>query len=167
MAHALFQHVRISWPDVQLALRSALAALVSLFAALWLGLEYPIYAFIAAVIVTDLNPGVSQTLGLRRIVATLVGAVCGASLTSLLPGSVWGVGIGVLLAMLAAQLLGAGEGARVAGYISGIVLLDHSTAPWSYALYRFLETALGVLAAWAISFVPKLTGNEGKSDAPG
>jgi uncharacterized membrane protein YgaE (UPF0421/DUF939 family) len=166
MAHALFQHVRIGWPDIQLSLRSALAALVALLAALWLGLEYPMYAFIAAVIVTDLKPGVSQTLGLRRIFATLVGAVCGASLTSLLPSSAWGVGIGVFLAMVAAQLLGAGEGARVAGYISGIVLLDHSTAPWSYALYRFLETALGVLVAWAISFVPKLVGSEGKSNGP-
>jgi uncharacterized membrane protein YccC len=64
--------------------------------------------------------------------------------------------------MILAQLLKAGEGARVAGYISGIVLLDHSTAPWSYALYRFLETALGVLIAWAISFVPKLIVSETK-----
>jgi uncharacterized membrane protein YgaE (UPF0421/DUF939 family) len=165
MTHALLQHVRIGWPDIQLALRSALAALVSLLAALWLGLEFPIYAFIAAVIVTDLKPGMTQTLGLRRIGATLIGAVCGASLTSLLPGSAWGVATGVFLAMIAAQLLRAGEGARVAGYISGIVLLDHSTLPWSYALYRFLETALGVLVAWAISFVPKWIANEGKSNA--
>jgi uncharacterized membrane protein YgaE (UPF0421/DUF939 family) len=164
MAHALLQSVRIGWPDVQLALRSALAAGVSLVAAFWLGLEYPIYAFIAAVIVTDLKPGMSQTLGLRRIGATIIGAACGASLTSILPGGAWSVGAGVFLAMIAAQLLGAGEGARVAGYISGIVLLDHSTAPWSYALYRFLETALGVLVAWSISFVPKLIGRNGKTN---
>ena len=92
MAHALFQNVRIGWPDIQLALRSAVAAVLSLLAALWLGLQYPIYAFIAAVIVTDLKPGMSQTLGLRRIGATLVGAICGASLTFLLPGSAWSVG---------------------------------------------------------------------------
>jgi uncharacterized membrane protein YgaE (UPF0421/DUF939 family) len=166
MGHAMFQLGKIGWPDIQLALRSALAAGVSLLGALWLGLQYPVYSFIAAVIVTDLKPGMSQTLGLRRIGATLIGAICGASLTSLLPGGAWAVGIGVFLAMIAAQLLGAGEGARVAGYISGIVLLDHSTAPWSYALFRFLETALGVLVAWSISFVPKLISSEGKTNGP-
>lgn len=135
--------------------------MLSLIAAGWLELHYPIYAFIAAVIVTDLNPAVSQKLALRRIGATLVGAVCGASLSFLTPG-VWVVGLGILLAMLLAQLLKAGEGTRVAGYISGIVLLDHSAAPWDYALHRFLETALGVLIAWAISYVPKLINSPGK-----
>ena len=162
MAHAMFQSIRIGWPEIQLALRSTVAAVLSLMAALWLGLDYPIYAFIAAVIVTDLKPGVSQKLGLRRIGATLVGASCGALLSGLVPGSPWGVGLGVLAAMILAQILGAGEGARVAGYISGIVLLDHSTAPWIYAFHRFVETALGVLFAWAISFVPKLINSEVK-----
>lgn len=159
---ALFRRVGIGWPDIQLALRATVAAVLSLFAAMWLRLDYPIYAFIAAVIVTDLKPGISQKLGLRRIGATVVGAACGASLSSVLPGSPWSVGIGVFLAMILAQLLKAGEGARVAGYISGIVLLDHSTEPWSYALHRFLETALGVLFAWVISFVPKLIVSEAK-----
>lgn len=164
MAYAPLTHIAIGWPEIQLALRSTLAAVLSLVSAHWLGLEYPIYAFIAAVIVTDLKPGVSQKLGMRRIGATLVGAVCGASLSLLLPGGVWSVGLGLFLAMLLAQLLRAGEGARVAGYISGIVLLDHNTAPWSYALYRFLETALGVGIAWAISFVPKLVNREENAD---
>ena len=164
MTHALFQNVRIGWPDIQLALRSTIAAVLSLIAARWLELEYPIYAFIAAVIVTDLKPGTSQKLGLRRMGATFVGAVCGASLSFLVPGGAWSVGIGVFAAMLLAQVLKAGEGARVAGYISGIVLLDHSTAPWSYALYRFLETALGVLIAWAISFTPKLMDSDVKAE---
>lgn len=161
MAHPLMPAAGMGWPEIQLALRSTVAAVLSLFAAYWLGLEYPIYAFIAAVIVTDLKPVTSQKLGMRRIGATLVGAACGASLSLLLPGGVWSVGLGLFLAMLLAQLLRAGEGARVAGYISGIVLLDHSAAPWSYALHRFLETALGVLIAWGVSLVPKLINREG------
>ena len=160
MAQALQRYVRIGWPEIQLTLRASVAAVLSLIAASWLGLEYPIYAFIAAVIVTDLRPGVSQKLGMRRIGATIVGAACGASLSLLLPGGIWSVGLGLVVAMLLAQLLNAGEGARVAGYISGIVLLDHSTAPWHYALHRFFETAIGVLLAWSISFIPKLFGKD-------
>jgi uncharacterized membrane protein YccC len=45
---------------------------------------------------------------------------------------------------------------KVAGYICGIVLLEHATEPHSYAFLRFLETVIGVLVAWAISYVPKL-----------
>jgi uncharacterized membrane protein YgaE (UPF0421/DUF939 family) len=162
MVRAPFQWIEIGWPDIQLALRATAASVLSLITAIWLELDYPIYAFIAAVIVTDLKPGVSQKLGFRRIFATLVGAACGASLTIVLPGGPWSVGAGVFVAMILAQILKAGEGARVAGYISGIVLLDHSTAPWSYAINRFLETALGVLFAWAISFLPKLIDSEVK-----
>ena len=118
----------IGWPDIQLAVRASVAAIASLFVAQWLGLQYPIYAFNAAVIVMDLSPRVSQRLGLRRLAATLVGAFCGASLSFLVPHGPIGVGVGFLLAMLVAQILGTGEGARVAGYISGIVLLEHSAA---------------------------------------
>ena len=46
--------------------------------------------------------------------------------------------------------------AKVAGYVSGIILLDHGDSPWSYALFRMIETVLGIAAAVAVSFVPKL-----------
>ncbi len=51
--------------------------------------------------------------------------------------------------MLAGGLLGA-------GYICGIVVLDHAAEPWLYAAQRFGETVLGVVVAWGVSFVPKL-----------
>lgn len=152
------------WQSAQLSLRASAAAIVSLLGAAMLELPFPIYAFIAAVIVTDLQADVSRRLGLRRLAATIIGASCGALLAPLLPAGAWGIGAGTLVSMLAAQLLGAREGARVAGYICGIILLDHGAAPWAYALHRFLETALGVGAAWAISFVPKLMRT---GDAPG
>jgi uncharacterized membrane protein YgaE (UPF0421/DUF939 family) len=144
------------WQHVQLSVRASFAAFISLVAADLLGLLFPIYAFIAAVIVTDLQAEVSRKLGLYRIGATIVGAAIGASLTPLLPAEPWGVGAGVLAAMLASQLLGLREGAKVAGYICGIILLDHGAEPWTYSVYRFLETLLGVLSAWAISYVPQI-----------
>lgn len=146
----------IKWSSVQLSVRATTAAIVSLVAADAFELRYPIYAFIAAVLVTDLDAKTSRRLGLRRLGATVIGACCGALLTQLLPTGSWSVGAGVLVAMLASQLLKAEDGARVAGYICGIILLDHSYEPWTYALHRFLETGLGILAAWAISYVPKL-----------
>lgn len=122
---------------------------------------------LAAVIVTDLVPSQSQQLGLRRLLATVLGAICGATLSPILVPSPWGIGIGVLVAMLTSQLFRARDAAKVAGYICGIVVLDHSVEPWHYAFYRLIETALGVVVAWLISYVPKLIRIEesGKEDA--
>ena len=59
--------------------------------------------------------------------------------------------------MLICHGVGAYEGARMAGYICGIiVLLDSGDSPWHYAFSRTAETGLGVLLAWSISYVPKL-----------
>jgi uncharacterized membrane protein YgaE (UPF0421/DUF939 family) len=141
---------------LQLAVRAAVAAGLSLVLAQFLELEYPLYAFIAAVIVTDLSPSQTRQLGLRRIVATVVGAVCGAALSPLLPPEPWSIGLGVLAAMLLSNLLHVDEGAKVAGYICGIVLLAYGSEPWSYAFYRLVETILGIVAALVVSLVPKL-----------
>ena len=141
---------------VTLALRAGVAGSLATWIAGVFSLQHPIYAFIAAVIVTDLSPAQSRRLGLRRILATVIGAVCGAALSQLLGPGPGAVGIAVVMAMLLGALLGAGDGARVAGYICGIVVLDHAAEPWLYAAQRFIETALGVIVAWGISYVPKL-----------
>jgi uncharacterized membrane protein YgaE (UPF0421/DUF939 family) len=148
--------MKIGWPSIQLTTRASVAAVLALIIARWLELDFPIYAFIAAVLATDLDPATSQKLGLRRMFATVVGALCGAISSLMLPPGILSIGIGFFTAMLLAQMLGAGEGARVAGYISGIVLLEHGSEPWHYAFHRFIETAIGVAVAWLISSIPKL-----------
>jgi uncharacterized membrane protein YgaE (UPF0421/DUF939 family) len=147
---------------MQMPLRASVAAVLSLAIAQALQLPFPLYGFISGVIVTDPDPAVSRQLGLRRVLATVIGAGCGAVMTHIVPANALGVGLGVLAAMLLAQLLKAGEGAKVAGYISGIVLLEHAAEPYSYAVLRFVETLVGVLVAWGISYVPKLATVEGK-----
>ena len=142
--------------EAQLPARAAVAAGVSLAVASLLGLEYPIYAFLAAVIVTDLSPAQTRRLGWRRLVATLVGATCGAALSHVVPSGPLAVALGVLIAMLVSSLVGMREGAKVGGYIAGIVLLSYGAEPWTYAWFRLVETMLGIGVAWLVSLVPKL-----------
>lgn len=141
---------------LQLALRASVAAGIAIALAQLLGLPHPLYAFLAAVIVTDLAPSQSRKLALHRIVATVVGAICGALLTLLLPAGPLAVGFSILVAMLACQLVQIPDAAKVAGFICGILVLEHSAEPWLNAFARFVETTLGVVVALLVSYVPKL-----------
>ncbi|MBZ5494138.1 MAG: FUSC family protein [Acidobacteriia bacterium] len=140
----------------QVAIRAALAAGISVLLAQLCRFEHPIYALIAAVIVTDLSPARTTKLGLQRLAATVVGASCGAVAGTALGAAAWAIGLSIFVAMATCHLLRASDGAKVAGYICGIVMIAHGTHPWVYAFFRLIETSLGIGVAWLLSLVPKL-----------
>lgn len=143
-------------PGLQLALRAGVSAGLSLAIASGLRMEHPLYAVIAAIIVTDLDPSRSRHLGLHRVVATVLGALFGGVCSLLVAPNPWALGIGIAVAMLVSHVLQGTDGVRIAAFVFAIVVIEHSDEPWHFALHRFLETILGIAVAWSISHVPKL-----------
>jgi uncharacterized membrane protein YgaE (UPF0421/DUF939 family) len=147
------------WPQrsaLQLAFRAALSAAIAVAIAEFFRLQFPIYAMIGAVMVSDLSPSKTRQLGRWRLVGSLLGAMVGALMSQVLPFTPWAIGLSILVAMFLSYLLRLPGAARLAGYVCGIVVLDYSADPWSYAFYRLLETVLGIAAAMLVSFIPRL-----------
>lgn len=140
----------------QLAARSAIAAALAVLIVQWLGTSHPIYAMIAAVIVTDLRPEQSRRFALNRLAGTVIGAGVGALAAPWLGPSALAVLLAVGAMMLLCPALKLDGAAKVSGYICGIVVLEHSGDAWYYAGERLVETLVGIGVALALSQVPKL-----------
>ena len=141
---------------LQLSIRSAVAAGLAVAVAQFLRFKFPIYALVSAVIVTDLSASRTRELALPRLVGTVLGATLGAVINPFARPGPWAVGLSVLAAMGLSHLLRLPDTAKLAGYVSGIVVLNHGDHPWFYALHRVLETGVGIALALLVALVPKL-----------
>jgi uncharacterized membrane protein YgaE (UPF0421/DUF939 family) len=143
-------------PAFQMSLRAAVAAALSVAVAQWWHLQFPIYAMISAVVVTDLKASETWKLGLPRLVGSILGAVLGALTCAFLRPNAWETGLAIFVAMFLSHLLRLRNSAKVAGFVCGIVILAFGEDPWNYAFHRTIETALGIAMAMLVSLVPKL-----------
>ena len=141
---------------LQLSIRAAVSAGLAVAIAQFLELQYPLYALVGAVIVTDLSPLQTRQLGLQRLAGTVLGAGVGAAISHVLPPGPVTIGFSILLAMFLSYILRLRGAAKITGYVCGIVMLEHQGHQWSYALLRLIETIIGIGVALLVSFVPKL-----------
>ncbi|RYG54314.1 hypothetical protein EON80_31845 [bacterium] len=136
-----------------LGIRAALASCAAVAIAQSLHLTYPLYAVVAAVIVTDVSSEKTQQSGVQRLLGTAVGSVSGPLLVLWLGDSLVVMGVAIARLIFLCYVVGYTEASKLAGYVAGLVVLDHSDAPWDYARDRFVETSLGIVLAIVVSLL--------------
>ena len=130
--------------SLQIGLRISLAGLLAAWTAFRLGMDYPIYAVIAAIVVTDASPEVTRRTGLLRLLGNGAGALLGGAIGSLLGHSPLVMAAGVFSTFLLSEMAGLRDASQLTAYVTGIVILFHGDSPWVYAADRFIETSLGL-----------------------
>jgi uncharacterized membrane protein YccC len=139
---------------VRHALRTALAAVITLSITQLFDLEQGYWAVISAIIVMHGTLGRSLDAGWSRILGTAVGAVLGGVSVLLLGDTPLSLGIAVFLTLLVcAYLTFLHDSFRMAGITAAIVILVSAGDPsiLHTALVRFLEISIGVAVAMAVS----------------
>jgi uncharacterized membrane protein YgaE (UPF0421/DUF939 family) len=141
-----------------LAIRAALGATIAYVIATALGLQHPIYALVAAIIGTEYVSKETTRLGFQQLVATAFGAISGTLIRTIFPPSAASAGLGILISVLACYVTirDGAKVAKIAGYVTAIIILDEGERPFVHGLFRFIEIALGIGVAWLLSLVPRL-----------
>lgn len=139
-------------PSITHAIRTAVAATVSVIIARLAQMPEAYWAAIATLVVMQSTLGATLTLSIERIVATAVGASVGALEANYFGANLAAFAIAIVLVGLLSIAFRLEKTAyRYASVtLTIIVLIPRSAAPSSIALHRFIEVSIGIIVALAV-----------------
>ena len=139
-------------PSITHAIRTAVAASVSVIIARLVQMPEAYWAAIATLVVMQSTLGATLTLSFERIVATAVGASVGALEANYFGANLVAFALAVILLGLLSKLFRLEKTAyRYASItLAIIVLIPRLNAPWIIALHRFIEVSVGIIVALAV-----------------
>jgi uncharacterized membrane protein YgaE (UPF0421/DUF939 family) len=139
-------------PSVAHAVRTAVAATLSMLIAHLVRMPEAYWAAIATVVVMESNLSSTLPLAIQRIVASALGASVGALESTYFGRNLIAFGIAIfLLGLISLAFRLERTGYRYACItLMIIVLVPRTDSPWIIAAHRFLEVSLGILVALAV-----------------
>ncbi len=139
-------------PSITHAVRTAVAATVSVIIARLVQMPEAYWAAIATLVVIQSTFGATLTLSIGRIVATAVGASVGALEVIYFGANLVAFTVAIsLVGLLPIAFRLEKTAYRYASItLTIIVLIPRSASPWIVALNRFLEVSIGIIVALAV-----------------
>jgi uncharacterized membrane protein YccC len=143
---------RENLPSMWHAVRTAIAATLSIFMGRLVGLPEAYWATVAAIVVMQSPVSSTLPLAIQRIVASALGASVGAIESTYFDASLVAFALAIFaLGLLSLVLRLERVGYSYAGItLAIIVLIPRAEAPWTAAAHRFAEVSLGILAALSV-----------------
>jgi uncharacterized membrane protein YccC len=135
------------------SLRTATAAVISMYVAQLFRLPEAYWSAITTIIVMQSTLGAALTISGQRFAGTALGAATGALLAQRFGLSVPMFGLGVLVLGIACEALHLHRNAyRYAGVTLALVMLvARSQGAWEVAAHRFIEVSIGITVGLLIT----------------
>jgi uncharacterized membrane protein YccC len=157
-----------AWSSTKQAIKTAVAGVISILVTNLFHLPQGYWAAISALIVMQSNVGATLSASRTRLAGTAVGALVGGVFMAIFGPSLTAFGLGltgfglgltgfalaVAIAFFLCDWLRLAESQRLATVtVAIIMLIPATTSAWIVALHRFVEVALGIVIALAVSLV--------------
>jgi len=139
-------------PSVAHAVRTAVAATLSVLLARLVGLPEAYWAVIATLVVMQSPLSSTVPLAIQRIVASALGALLGTVESACFGANLVAFALTIfVLGLISIAFRLEKVGYSYAGMtLAIIVLIPRPEAPWIAAVHRFAEVSLGILVALAV-----------------
>jgi uncharacterized membrane protein YccC len=147
--------LRIDRKEILHSIRTAVAAVGSLFIARFFRLPESYWAAVTTIVIMQSTLGAAWTVSKLRFAGTALGAAMGALLTAYAAQNIAAFGFGVFVLGLICALLRIGRNAfRYAGITLAVVMLVVRAEPaWMIAIDRFLEISVGIAVGLLLTAV--------------
>ena len=141
------------WRPLIISLRSALAALASVETSRLIGLQYPLYALVGAIMVTEYHGEETRKQSLTRFLGNSLGIIAGGILGSFFGAYPWVIGLATFFMVLFCYYFDLAAAAKLSAFVAALTVMDHSKTPWLYGRDRIVETVIGIGFAVLASLV--------------
>lgn len=152
--------IRLEWRvAIKTAIAGALGWLLGSHLSLFMDrpdtLVSGLWTTMTAIIVLQAHLGGTYQAALYRLLGVFVGSVMGGICTTLLGSNPISLGISIFATIIICSSFNIKESVRIASLSVTVVMvlwgLNHSVSPWTFAFFRFLDSAIGVAVALVVA----------------
>lgn len=133
--------------------KTGLAVTISFMICSLLNSKSPIFAGIGAIMAMQASVSESFIAGKNRMLGTFVGAFIGLLFSLALPYNPFFIGIGVIITIHLCYIMGWNKALQLSAIVfMSIALNPNLEAKLSYALFRIIDTFIGIIVGMLINY---------------